>query len=104
MRAMRFALLLALVAAACGREQPASAGPATPPRLAFAADSVSFGTKFDDEIPSVTATLKNLGGTTLHVERLEPSCGCILVGEAPKTIAPGASVDLPMEIRLVGIE
>jgi hypothetical protein len=105
MRPMRRPLLLALLAvASCGPGAPKLPDPETPQKLQFAAEVLSFGTKFDDDVPSLTATLKNVGGSTLHVERIEPGCGCILVAEAPKEIASGASVDLPMDIRLSGME
>jgi hypothetical protein len=110
-RSLVVTLAAVLVGAAVGAVAYLGRGPrkvehaeSGPPRLRFAQERVSFGTRFDDEAPNVTVTLLNVGGETLHVHKIEPSCGCILVGHAPTELAPGGRVDVRMEVRLAGFD
>src|SRR5688500_3462331 len=85
-----------LLSGTCGEgaasegDPPAAPVPAGPARLVFGADPVLFGSKFDDEQPEVTVELRNAGGSTLNVERIESNCGCIHLGATPSKLAPGA--------------
>jgi hypothetical protein len=91
--------------AACGASsEPAAAPPpGGPPRLEFSVNPIDLGPRFDDERPQTSIGLRNAGGRTLHVERVDANCGCIGLGDAPKSIEPGKVVDLKFEIRLAGM-
>jgi len=111
----------ALGAAGCGdarRDAPTGTGaaPATPeesaapalspadaPRLVFREESVSFGTKFDDETADVAIAFRNTGGRTLHVNRIDVDCACARLGETPREVAPGAEAELRLRLKFVGV-
>jgi len=101
-RARRFAAALLLLAA-CGRETETTSPAAGPPRLEFRPSLIDLGTRFDDERPETAIGLRNVGGRTLHVERVDANCGCIALGDAPKSIEPGQEADLRFQVRLSGI-
>jgi hypothetical protein len=97
-------VLVGALAAACGESTaPATSELGPPPRLEFRPGKIDLGARFDDERPETTIGLANTGGRTLHIERIDANCGCIALGDAPKKIEPGKSVDLKFQIRLVGM-
>jgi len=90
---------------ACDDAQPAApaAPPADAPRLVFREDSISFGTKFDDETADVAIAFRNTGGRTLHVNRIDVDCACARLGETPREVAPGAEAELRLRLKFVGV-
>ena len=93
---------------AAGRAEPAESGapsqpPTDAPRLVFREETVSFGTKFDDETADVTIAFRNTGGRTLHVNRVDVDCACARLGETPREVAPGAEAQLQLRLRFVGV-
>jgi hypothetical protein len=103
-RAARRTVAVGVLLAACGRSpEPAAPIVEGPPRLEFSRSPIDLGTRFDDERPETSVGLRNAGGRTLHVERVDANCGCIGLGDAPKSIEPGKVVDLKFQIRLAGM-
>jgi hypothetical protein len=91
-------------APAASKESTApAASPTDAPRLVFREDSISFGTKFDDETADVTIAFRNTGGRTLHVNRIDVDCACARLGEAPREVAPGAEAELRLRLKFVGV-
>ena len=85
---------------------PEPADDATPqegPRLRWKPNPAVFGTKFEDEEVDLTFALSNPGTQTVHLRKIEPSCGCIRVDRAQATLEPGARMDLQVTVRLAGM-
>jgi len=91
-----------LVLCGCG-EDATPAPPSGPQKIEIRENPIRLGVRYDDERPSADVKIRNAGGKTLHVERVDANCGCIVLGDAPKEIAPGKEVDLRFEIRLAGM-
>jgi uncharacterized protein DUF1573 len=92
-------------AAPAAPKEPAAPAlsPADAPRLVFREESISFGTKFDDETADVTVAFRNAGGRTLHVNRVDVDCACARLDETPREVAPGATAELRLRLKFVGV-
>lgn len=68
------------------------------PRLSIDAPSHDFGKVRQGTTLRHLFKLANTGGSSLDISDIESSCGCTTVGDWPKTIKPGDSALLPIEL------
>ncbi len=81
------------------KDAPAAGGP----RLVCSGNPIGFGTKLDDEPVEVVLGLRNAGDRPLHLTRVEPTCACIRLGEAPSVLEPGGQAEVRFRVRLAGM-
>jgi len=88
MTASALTLLLALALPTASDEVAVS-----PPKAGISSTEIDFGALFRGEAAERTATLENLGGAPLVIDRVRPGCGCatvrIFVGEPRREIGLG---------------
>lgn len=103
---MRYGLIVVMVGvsalladqAAYGQipPRPKDSGDSSKPSLFVAERLIELGSIVEGDVPSVSWTLENRGGSVLEIERTTTSCGCTVVSltEEQKRIEPGASLTL----------
>jgi hypothetical protein len=106
--------VLTLLAAGCG-EQAIPVGAATnsaenPSRpehrepIVCRAATWDFGTVDQTKTREVAHTfrLENTSDQTVQIEKIEPTCGCIVSEDYPKELAPGSTADVAVRVNIVG--
>jgi hypothetical protein len=98
-------LLSAGLLSACGPSAPpspaAGATPATPAptaHLAFEPPAFDFGRVLPGRPMRKQFTLRNLTGEAVAVTSVTTDCGCLLVGDHPRMLAPGAAAPLTIQL------
>ncbi len=71
---------------------------ASGPRLTVSEPSHDFGTVRQGRTQRHLFTLANAGTERLEITDIQSSCGCTTVGDWPKTLKPGESAALPVEL------
>jgi hypothetical protein len=98
---MKPLLLLVLLAVPLGAESPVAG-----PRISVDPTSFDFGeiragkTFGPERTVDKEFAIRNFGTSELRISGVVPSCGCTLVGDYPKTLKPGASGSLHVQVRL----
>ncbi len=64
------------------------------PRLYIEDSTWDFGAVIDGDTPSHVFKLKNRGGKTLHIERIEAECACTATAPSTNELLPGATSEL----------
>lgn len=74
------------------------------PGIAFKKKTYKFGKVNEGEKVNYTFKFKNIGTEILIIENVRPTCGCTLTGEYDKEVQPGASGEIPVELRTDGFQ
>lgn len=63
-----------------------------------------FGTRDNTKTREVAHTfrLENVSDRTVQIEKVEPTCGCIVSKDSPTELAPGATGDVSVTVNLAG--
>jgi len=100
-------LLTAALLSACGPSAPPppapGASPATPaaaPGLAFEPAAFDFGRVRPGRQMQKQFTLRNLTGAAIAITSVTTDCGCLVVGDHPRTLAPGAAAPLTLRLSM----
>ncbi len=72
------------------------------PRIACADAEFNFGRVMGEPVISHRFQIENTGEKTLHIRRIQTSCGCTTAGVRSLKIRPGESEELPVEMNLKG--
>lgn len=82
--------------------QPELTGP--PPAVKVDELTYDFGKVMGLDSVAHTFKLKNTGEGTLTIASVQPQCGCTTAGNWAKTVAPGATWELPITLRVAGAD
>ncbi|MHC4607324.1 MAG: DUF1573 domain-containing protein [Planctomycetota bacterium] len=94
--ARRILALLALVAAAsCGGEEG--------PNIEFSVVELDAGRILEGEELSYEFPFTNAGGGTLRITDVDTNCDCLVPGDPPGEVAPGARGSIPVRLRTRGL-
>lgn len=67
------------------------------PRLVVPLKKIDFGRQPKDKSLNRSIVIKNTGKADLHIESVQPSCGCTTV-DFPKVIVPGRSGSIKVKV------
>jgi len=94
--------------------QPAASAPATRPATTRRSSdhpsarvdepNYNFGVMYAGPDISHTFRFRNVGSSPLHIEYVWASCGCVVPGDYARTVAPGATWELPVTLKTAGYE
>jgi hypothetical protein len=100
------AALAAALFGGCGGQSPAPtpAPPASPSTgaasaLAVEPASFDFGRVLPGRVLHKEFQLRNLGRATVAIDSVTTDCGCLIVGEYARQLAPGASTVLMVDLH-----
>lgn len=86
-------------------EPPASTSPASPsaaetgPRIKFATNTFDFGQITSGDIVRHDFIFTNTGTATLEILNVKPACGCTTSGPWDKTVEPGKTGTIPLQLN-----
>jgi hypothetical protein len=102
-----FAVVLASVASlVADQPPPAAAAPTTPaattdgPRIKFDKETFDAGKVPPGQAISHTFIFTNVGNQTLEVTKVTPGCGCTVPGTWTKTVEPGKTGNIPIQVNV----
>ncbi len=113
-RCVGMGVFLVLLASGCGKETtPVATSPAPKSAVAQPVQSATilcrestwdFGTRDNTKTREVAHTfrLENVSDHTVQIEKVEPTCGCIVSENSPTELAPGATGDVSVTVNLAG--
>ncbi|MBN1699902.1 MAG: DUF1573 domain-containing protein [Spirochaetales bacterium] len=70
----------------------------------FITEIYNFGQVNEGEKVTYTFKFKNVGTKTIIIDDVRTTCGCTLIGEFDREVAPGASGKIPVELDTDGFE
>jgi hypothetical protein len=79
--------------------RPASSAAAGPAVLVAEPPTFDFGRVLPDRAVRKEFRLKNLGRDVVSIESVATDCGCMVVGEYARQLAPGASTGLTVQLH-----
>lgn len=80
-------------------EATAATQPAKGPRIAIEPASFDFGKTVQNKTLSKEFTIRNLGTEDLVIDQITTSCGCTAAVPGEKTIKPGGTTPLHVELQ-----
>ena len=69
------------------------------PKIQFAETKYDFGKVTAGEVVKATFVFTNTGNATLELTEVHPGCGCTAAGAWDKTVAPGATGSIPLQVN-----
>jgi len=95
-------LLPCLAALTCFALAPLCHGQLGPPSIACDQASFDWGTQENSANVKHTFVVKNIGKSTLTIDRVKPACGCTVAAISSKVLEPGETSEIAADLSLKG--
>ena len=81
-----------------------TAAPASAPKIQFAETVHEFGTVNAGDVKRADFTFTNTGNAVLEVTEVRPTCGCTTAGTWTRTVEPGQTGTIPLQLNTANFQ